>query len=213
VFDLDGVLIDSEPAIRASVDAALSGIDERPVTDVEVRSIIGPPLLQGLMSLMAGRGGSTDSAPGLLEAYRAHYAVHAVANTGLYPGIEQSLAALQEAGIRLAIATSKPIQFSLPILDGLGIDACFKVVEAPDAGSVEEGKSETLGRVVQRLQLESPGAVPMVGDRGPDMEAAVAHGLIPVGALWGYGSRAELVTAGAIRFLDEPANLADLIAG
>ncbi len=211
VFDLDGVLVDSEPAIRLSVDTALSGIDERPVTDEEIRSIIGPPLLDGFMSLMAGRGGPVDAAPRLLEAYRAHYAVHSVANTSLYPGIAESLVLMQEAGIRLAIATSKPIQFTLPILDGLGVDDCFQVVAAPDAGSVAEGKTETLGRAVQRLELESARAVPMVGDRGPDMEAAVAHGLVSVGALWGYGSHAELVAAGAIRFLDDPVDLSGLI--
>jgi phosphoglycolate phosphatase-like HAD superfamily hydrolase len=43
------------------------------------------------------------------------------------------------------------------------------------------------------------------------MEAAVAHGLVPVGALWGYGSHAELVAAGAIRFLDDPVDLSGLI--
>lgn len=211
VFDLDGVIIDSESGIRSSVDYALSGISERPVSDVEIRSMIGPPLLEGFTSLVISRGGSGDAASRLLKAYRAHYALHAVTNTKLYPDIQESLLALQEAGMRLAIATSKPIQLSRLILEGLGIEDCFEVIEAPDAGSVAEGKTETLGRAVQRLEHGSLGEVPMVGDRGPDMEAAIVHGLTPVGALWGYGSRAELVAAGATRFLNDPGDLRNLV--
>ena len=211
VFDLDGVIIDSESGIRSSVDYALSGISERPVSDVEIRSMIGPPLLEGFTSLVISRGGSGDAASRLLKAYRAHYALHAVTNTKLYPDIQESLLALQEAGMRLAIATSKPIQLSRLILEGLGIEDCFEVIEAPDAGSVAEGKTETLGRAVQRLERGSLGEVPMVGDRGPDMEAAIVHGLIPVGALWGYGSRAELVAAGATRFLNNPGDLRNFV--
>ena len=211
VFDLDGVIIDSESGIRSSVDYALSGISGRPVSDVEIRSMIGPPLLEGFTSLVISRGGSGDAASRLLKAYRAHYTLHAVTNTKLYPDIQESLLALQEAGMRLAIATSKPIQLSRLILEGLGIEDCFEVIEAPDAGSVAEGKTETLGRAVQRLERGSLGEVPMVGDRGPDMEAAIVHGLIPVGALWGYGSRAELVAAGATRFLDNPGDLRNFV--
>jgi phosphoglycolate phosphatase len=37
----------------------------------------------------------------------------------------------------------------------------------------------------------------MVGDRRYDIEAAHANNLLGVGVLWGYGSRAELVAAGA----------------
>jgi phosphoglycolate phosphatase-like HAD superfamily hydrolase len=43
------------------------------------------------------------------------------------------------------------------------------------------------------------------------MEAAIVHGLIPVGALWGYGSRSELVAAGATRFLNDPEDLRNFV--
>jgi phosphoglycolate phosphatase-like HAD superfamily hydrolase len=40
VFDLDGVLVDSEAAVRSSVDAALYGTHERHVTDEKIRLFI-----------------------------------------------------------------------------------------------------------------------------------------------------------------------------
>ena len=47
----------------------------------------------------------------------------------------------------------------------------------------------------------------MVGDRGVDMVAACHHGAHAIGALWGYGSRDELLGAGAHALLDAPAQL------
>ena len=204
VFDLDGVLVDSEPAIRASIDAALVTVGEPAVTDEEARSVIGPPLLAGLSQLLLERGRSEDPARRLLDEYRAHYAHHAMAGTCTYAGIDELLDALVAAGVPLAVATSKPAQFSIPILEGLGLAEAFAVVEAPEATAVTEGKAETLGRVVGRLGLRPGCGALMVGDRRPDMEAAVLHGLVPVGALWGYGTANELRLAGAEFLLKKP---------
>ena len=116
-----------------------------------------------------------------------------------------------DAGVRLAIATSKPMQFSLPILEQIGIADSFEVVEAPDVAALSESKTETLGRALVRLDLTGVAGVPMVGDRRPDIEAAIVHSLIPVGALWGYGSRSELADAGAARLLESPHDLYEFV--
>ena len=207
VFDLDGVVVDSEPAIRASLNAALLSIGESSVDDSELRSIIGPPLLAGLSWLLEVRGLSSGLAGRLLDEYRAHYARHAMSGTHTYAGIDELLDALLAAGIPLAVATSKPAQFSIPILEGLGLAMAFAVVEAPDATAVTEGKAETLGRVVGRLGLRPGCGALMVGDRRSDMEAAVLHGLVPVGVLWGYGTANELRSAGAEFLLKKPGQL------
>jgi phosphoglycolate phosphatase len=47
----------------------------------------------------------------------------------------------------------------------------------------------------------------MIGDRAQDMTGALANGLTPVGALWGYGSREELGGAGARLLCERPADV------
>lgn len=47
----------------------------------------------------------------------------------------------------------------------------------------------------------------MIGDRSFDMCGALANGVRPIGVLWGYGSREELVSAGADALCTEPQEL------
>jgi hypothetical protein len=44
----------------------------------------------------------------------------------------------------------------------------------------------------------------MVGDRAHDIVGAKAHGVFPIGVLWGYGSHDELVAAGATTLCEQP---------
>ena len=53
----------------------------------------------------------------------------------------------------------------------------------------------------------APARTVMVGDRGADMVAARHHGLHALGASWGYGSREELVGAGAHDLCERPGEL------
>jgi phosphoglycolate phosphatase len=50
----------------------------------------------------------------------------------------------------------------------------------------------------------------MVGDRMHDMMGARANGVLPIGVLWGYGSRKELLAAGAAVLCEQPSSLATI---
>jgi phosphoglycolate phosphatase len=62
------------------------------------------------------------------------------------------------------------------------------------------------------LKSESIDDAVMVGDRAQDIVAARAHGLHSIGVLWGYGSREELVAAGAAALCARPGELPALVA-
>ena len=52
----------------------------------------------------------------------------------------------------------------------------------------------------------------MDGDREHDMRGAKANGIRGIGALWGYGSREELLSAGAAALCEQPASLCEVLA-
>ena len=51
----------------------------------------------------------------------------------------------------------------------------------------------------------------MIGDRKTDILGALENGLIAVGVTWGYGSREELLAAGAANVVDSPKELLQLL--
>jgi phosphoglycolate phosphatase len=63
-----------------------------------------------------------------------------------------------------------------------------------------------------REERLEPGEVAMVGDRAHDVLGARACDVAAVGALWGYGSHAELSGAGAHALAEAPAGVGAALA-
>lgn len=213
LFDLDGVLVDSRAAITASINHALErmGLPRQPETSLH--RFIGPPLGAALGTLLDELGADPAQAPRAVALYRERYREHCVAETPLFPGIREALTALR-GRVPLAVATSKPTAFARPILEARGIAELFDCIEGPSLDPDGEPKERTVARALEGLGMRPvpPGRVVLVGDRRHDVEAARAHGLLPVGVAWGIGSEEELRRAGAARILREPADLVGLLA-
>lgn len=129
-----------------------------------------------------------------------------------FEGIPELIAALAERGVVLGIATSKSIEVAEPVLEALGLRARFAVVEGTPVDELGTRKTTVVARALARLRaLGAPRPAALVGDRAQDVAGAHAHGLRALGALWGYGGRAELVAAGADALLERPADVLDLL--
>src|SRR5207248_175193 len=98
-----------------------------------------------------------------------------------FPGIEQALAALQQRGLRLAIATGKGGPSAEISLGHLGIGRYFDTVEV---GSVEGPvKPRSIRAILDRWGIPAA-AVAYVGDAPGDIDAAREVGVTPLAAAW-----------------------------
>jgi phosphoglycolate phosphatase len=210
LLDVDGCLVDSTVPVGRALDAALGALDLPPLAPGELRSLIGPPLKLGLTRHLEHLGADPSLVDALVTDYRRRYAPVSVELAASYPGVPDALAALGADGRRLAVVTSKPRAYAVPILEALGFDRCLEVMEGPGLDEVEP-KIDTLARALDRLEPVDRSASVMVGDRHHDVEAAHHHGLRAIGVLWGYGTRDELVAAGADALAADPASLIDLL--
>jgi len=139
-----------------------------------------------------------------VAAYRQRYETACVVETLPYPGVGPVVEQLA-AQLPLAVATSKPVHFAEPILEALGLRDAFRVVVGPSLTAMKESKSETVARALDALGCPGPAA--LVGDRRHDVAAGRANGIDTIGVTWGFGSRAELETAGADSVVETPAAL------
>ena len=185
LFDLDGTLIDSAPAILASYRDCFAAAGREPVRPIDA-SIVGPALTETLQMLTGG----TDRAliDELAGHFKASYDSTGYLQTAAYEGIGDLLSQLANSGLRLAIATNKRLHPTQLILQHLGWSTYFDAVYALDMVTPRlTDKAAMIARLLAERSIPREAAV-YIGDRSEDGEAADANGLAFIAASWGYGS-------------------------
>ncbi|NID15787.1 HAD hydrolase-like protein [Luteibacter yeojuensis] len=208
LFDLDGTLIDSELGILAGVRHSLASVGADAPDDTVLRSWIGPPLR---ISFGAVLDGDSERVEAAVEAYSQRFREVGWSEHTVYDGVGEMVAALVEAGHRLAVVTSKTRTHAEPILAHLPFGHLFERLYAPPPATAHSEKAEMIAAALADF-AQPAGDTIMVGDRLFDMEGAVANGVRGVGVLWGFGDREELETAGAWKVVETPAEVV-LLAG
>jgi len=185
LFDLDGTLIDSAPAILASYREAFALTGIAPAIAID-ESIVGPPLLETLQQLSGSRDQTVLDR--LADGFKATYDSEGYKQTAAYAGVGDMLRRLKEAGLSLSIATNKRILPTRLILDHLGWSGYFDHIYALD---LFEPRLPNKAAMIRRLMAdhELPEAHSIyIGDRSEDGESADANKLPFIAATWGYGS-------------------------
>lgn len=191
LFDLDGTLTDSGEGIINCASLALRHFG-LPVPDREaMRVFVGPPL-RDMFFKFGVPGDRLDEA---VEVYRSRYIPIGKFENTPYPGIHDLLAQLKNEGHKLYVATSKPEQMSMDILNKFELSQYFDLL----AGATLDGSRDTKADVIAYLlqQTGSDMEAIMVGDTVYDVVGAAHHGIPTIGVSWGYGSVPEMVEAGA----------------
>jgi phosphoglycolate phosphatase len=192
-FDLDGTLTDPKPGITRSIQYALQRLDHPTMpTEDELTWCIGPPLRASFVRLL----GAETSADLAVSYYRERFSDIGLYENGVYDGIGEVLTSLCASGHRLFVATSKPHVFAERIIDHFGLRDHFERVFGSELDGTRVDKSHLLEYALKQAAVD-PSKTLMIGDRSHDMVGAVNNGMKGIGVLYGYGSRDELLEAGA----------------
>ncbi len=204
LFDLDGTLTDPSEGITNSVMFALRhyGIEETDRT--KLFSFIGPPLVD---SFMEKYGFSEEKAREATSYFRAYFREKGIFENVPYEGMKELLCALKSEGHVLILATSKPEVFARMILERFEFAPYFDVVAGASIDETRTRKDEVIAYALELAGSPDPRDCVMVGDRSHDVLGARAFGIGTIGVLYGYGSREELLSAGA-KYIAE--NVADI---
>ena len=188
-FDLDGTLTDPAAGIVSCIRYAFERLERPPPAHDTLLTWIGPPLLESFREHLDGK-----LAERALRHYRERFADCGMYENALYSGARESLTALRELSCRLFVVTSKPVVFAVPIVEHFDIHEYFHGVYGSELDGSRSDKTKLIAYVLERESIDRETAM-MVGDRSYDVDGAHENGLRAVGALWGYGSAAELAHA------------------
>ena len=190
LFDFDGTLVDTTDLIYQSMRHATGEVLGREISRDVLMANVGQPLPRQMELL------SAEHAEALLDSYRLHNEENHDALIREFPGVEESLARLKAAGVRVGVVTSKrrfSVDMALKKFPGLG--------DVVDQWVTMEDTTEHKPRPEPLLKgLELLGNVPReqaayVGDSPFDVTAAKAAGVESVAVSWGAFSEDALRAA------------------
>lgn len=139
---------------------------------------------------LEGRCGEADHRRGMASFKRHYHHLNGV-RTKVYEGIHEALAELNAGGLALACVTNKPREFTVPLLDRLGMTKAFTVVVAGDDVVHPKPHPALLLAACDRLGVR-PGQALMIGDSLNDAQAARAAGMKALLVETGYNEGESL---------------------
>ena len=191
IFDLDGTLINSSRDICGAINYAIEGTGIRPVSVERTITLVGEGISKLFEKLMAAENVHADPAA-LVSRFSEYYAAHLVDNTHLYPGVEDTLKALE--GFKKVIVSNKREEMSSRVVRALGIAEYFDFVAGSDTAPDKKPSPVPIQFVLAKFNVQPSEAV-IVGDSNYDIDAGLAAGIKTIAVTYGYRPVHELNNA------------------
>lgn len=216
IFDLNGTLVDTFADLTAALGETLAHVGRPALDEAQVRGWAG----EGLRGMLRAALLVTGPAPTDLEIsdmlvdFRARYEGHLGQQARLYPGVEETLASLAAAGVRMAILTNKPQEPSVRLIAQMGIAAYFDYLLTCDGEVPRKPDPTGLAHLLQSMS-GVPAQTLMVGSSRIDRETAQNAGVVAalVEDAHHPASRVLVRGLGAEYVLDDFAKLRALVLG
>lgn len=209
LFDLDGTLVNTLEDVADAMNKVLEsrGLPCHSVESYKYR--IGWGSLVLVEKALPAEHADETLIKTCLADFLAEYKAHPVVKARLYPGIAELLDGLEYKAVPKVILSNK----TEPIVHQV-VEAClprWTFLEAWGTVDRRPGKPDPQGvfEICKAADLD-PKEILYVGDSEIDMETAVRSGSWPLGVLWGFRNREELLASGARTLVEHPSEIAAL---
>jgi phosphoglycolate phosphatase len=216
IIDLDGTMVDTIGDFVVAINLMLHDLGYDPVARAVVEVRVGKGsenLVKSVLNHASDQQIRAQAAPEnianfeqALELYQQHYRIINGLHAQVYPGVVDGLQALQQAGLKLACLTNKPVGFARELLKLKGLDGFFSQVFGGDSFAAK--KPDALPVLETCKALGSlPARTLMVGDSSNDALAARAAGCPVMLVSYGYNHGEPIRHVDADGYIDSLADL------
>lgn len=192
IFDLDGTLVHSLSGIAKALNTILERHHLPTHNESTVRTFIGNGIVK-LVERACPDGYDPGQMAELTRAVSDEYASSWQDGTVPYTGVNETLTALLQRGIKIAVLSNKPHAFCQQITDLIFPDITFTAVVGHHQG-VPTKPDPTGALDLAKLLDASPEEIAFVGDSTIDVATAHNAGMISVAATWGYHDLTDLIS-------------------
>lgn len=212
MFDLDGTLSNPKLGILICAQYALKHVGIE-IEDSKINNLvyfIGPPLRQTFAKHFQLNESQVEIA---VEKFRERMGSVGFLEAEIYQGVPQMLKKLKRQGNILALATSKENGIAEQVLKHFDLYKYFDFVAGASVDNSRDTKTAVMEYALNNLDPKRKKSVVMVGDMKYDIIGAKNLGTNSIGVTYGYGTKEELVAAGADNIAKTVKELQSLLLG
>jgi len=192
MFDLDGTLIETAPEIADAVNDTLRHFDLPAVTQQQVNDWIGHGTRTLLIQALAFVGktevaavAASDSLPLIAAEFDRNYQRRCGTRSHLYPQVRETLAALRDRGVKLAVVTNKEGRYTTTVLNAHQITSLLDRVVSGDTLSTKKPDPAGIQSCLAQFGV-LPNRALFVGDSSIDVATARNAGVAVWALPYGY---------------------------
>lgn len=208
ILDFDGTLADTQPLIISSMQRAIRELHMPSRTDAECQAMIGLPLKECFTTLLSVDDATAERCADLYRRVFDEDNHPGVVN--LFPGVLDTLTALHDRGLLLAICSSR----GRPTLDGFvstfHLEGYVSMIVSANDVQHHKPHPEPVQMILKQLDV-SPAEALVVGDASYDILMGRNAGCRTCGVTYGNQTPSALRAAGADYLIDYFADLLDIL--
>ncbi len=207
LFDMDGTLSNTLDDLKAALNYTLKKLDLPLRSSTEVLSYVG----NGIEALVL-RGlpeGEKDKLQEALPIFKDYYKDHLTDYTRPYDGVNETIDALVEKGIKIGIVSNKlqaPLEDMVTSFWGDKISAVCGITDYYDP----KPSPDMVNVCLDKLSCSLSEAL-YVGDSLVDVQTARNASARFIACSWGFCTRQKLIDAGATEIIDSPLEILEYI--
>lgn len=203
LWDLDGTLIDTLEDLAEAVNHALTLRGLPLHTVAEYRRMVGHGVRnlvkQALPQELQADDAYIDAA---LADFKTYYSAHIDVHTRPYSGMQELLANLSAAGIKMAVTSNKFQEGTEHLIKEFFPAVDFVAILGNRPGYPLKPSPEIVEEVLSAAGVSRPDAI-LVGDSPTDMHTAANGGIDAIAVGWGYRTVKELAGHRIVHSIEE----------
>jgi len=210
LFDLDGTLVDTAPDLVACLNKALS-VHDYPLADV---GKVTPYISYGAAAMIkasVGDNANDSQQADILETALNFYQDNIAEHSHFFAGILDTLALIEDEGLKWGVVTNKRKRFTEPLMAALDLTSRAACIISGD--STAHAKPHVAPMLAAcRIAEVNPQQCVYIGDASHDIVAGKTAQMKTLAALYGYLKPDDQpVTWGADALTASPDHLTDWI--
>ncbi len=211
IFDLDGTLTDTLESLTYSVNETLKELKLSTITAEQCKSFVGSGARYLIeRSIQAGGDKELSMIEEAMQVYGRIFGENCTYHVAPYEGVEETLKALKENGVQMAVLSNKPHMQTVDVVKSFFEDGIFGYVQGQQEGIPRKPDPTALLLIAQRFGVKPEECV-YIGDSDVDMDTGNAAGMETVGVTWGFRSEQVLIEHGAKHIIHHPTELISIV--